>query len=44
MSCVVSISAADPHCDELPTVPHHTVIYAVDKSDPRHWLLIGRGR
>ena len=42
MSYVVSIAIVDPECGQLPAVPHHAVIYVVNKSDPRQRLLTGK--
>jgi len=44
MSLVVPIFAAAPDCGDLPTVPHYTVIYVVDKIKLPYRLPIGRDR
>lgn len=39
----IAMLAGDPDCDQVLTNPRRTVIYVIDKSDPRQLPLIEKG-
>lgn len=38
-----AVAAGDPDCDQVLTAPKRTVIYVLDKTDPRQMPLIEKG-
>lgn len=39
----IAVAAGDPDCDQVLASPRRTVIYVIDKSDPRQLPLIEKG-
>ena len=42
-AAAIAVTAGDPDCDQVLTAPKRTVIYVLDKSDPRQLPLLEKG-
>jgi len=42
-AAAIAVAAGDPDCDQVLAKPRRTVVYVVDKSDPRQIPLIEKG-